>query len=161
MKLQKGFTLIELLVVVAIIGILASVVLAALGSARMKARDAKFKSEMSQLRNQAEIYFVSNGSYGTPFYGYCSNASALAGDMFIQGTTDGLWNLLSTITATTSVWNYVKCYAGPPWTGSQPVATGWSISASLPSSSTITWCIDSDGYSNFGDTTGPNYRCQP
>ncbi len=158
MKLQKGFTLIELLVVVAIIGILASVVLAALGSARMKARDAKFKSEMSQLRNQAEIYFAENGNYGPSFYGYCSNANG--GTIFEQGTADGVWTLLSSITATTSLWNYVKCYAGPPWVGSQAV-TGWSISASLPSNPATLWCVDSNGYSDFGDTTGPNYSCQP
>lgn len=63
MKTNKGFTLIELLVVIAIIGILSSVVLASLNNARVKGRDAKRISDLSQLKLALELYFDSNRQY--------------------------------------------------------------------------------------------------
>ncbi len=62
-KTRKGFTLIELLVVVAIIGLLSSVVLASLNSARAKGRDAKRESDLEQLRTALELYYNDNNAY--------------------------------------------------------------------------------------------------
>jgi prepilin-type N-terminal cleavage/methylation domain-containing protein len=63
MKNNKGFTLIELLVVIAIIGILASVILVSLNSARTKARDARRKSDLHQISIALELYRSSHPSY--------------------------------------------------------------------------------------------------
>lgn len=62
-KSGTGFTLIELLVVIAIIGILSSLVLASLNSARTKARDSKRLSDMKQVQIALEFYYDKNGQY--------------------------------------------------------------------------------------------------
>lgn len=60
---KKGFTLIELLVVISIIGLLSSVVLGSLNSARSKARDTKRKLDLKQLQTALNMYYDKNGSY--------------------------------------------------------------------------------------------------
>ncbi|HNW09424.1 MAG TPA: type II secretion system protein [bacterium] len=61
---RKGFTLIELLIVIAIIGILSSLAIVSLSSARNKAKDAQIKSDLSQFRTYMTITY-SNGEFDT------------------------------------------------------------------------------------------------
>ncbi len=60
---QKGFTLIELLVVVAIIGVLATIVLVSLNSARIKARDVRRLADIRQVALALEIHYDNNSAY--------------------------------------------------------------------------------------------------
>jgi prepilin-type N-terminal cleavage/methylation domain-containing protein len=62
-KSKKGFTLIELLVVIAIIGLLSTLAIVALSSARQKARDSKRVADMKQLQTAMEMVFSENNSY--------------------------------------------------------------------------------------------------
>lgn len=63
MSKKNAFTLVELLVVIAIIGLLASIVLVSVNSARKKARDAKRLSDMRQIILALEMYYDINGRY--------------------------------------------------------------------------------------------------
>lgn len=60
-----GFTLIELLVVIAIIGLLGSIVLASLSSARAKARDARKRQDFRSVSTALALYYDTNRSMPT------------------------------------------------------------------------------------------------
>lgn len=64
MKKQRGFTLIELLVVIAIIGLLSTMAVVSLNSARGKARDAKRVSDIKQISNLIEMAAANTASGG-------------------------------------------------------------------------------------------------
>jgi prepilin-type N-terminal cleavage/methylation domain-containing protein len=60
---RKGFTLIELLVVIAIIGLLSTLAVVALNSARQKSRDAKRVADVKQVQTALELYFNDQDAY--------------------------------------------------------------------------------------------------
>jgi len=148
-NLKKGFTLIELLVVVAIIGILASVVLASLNTARAKGADAATKAGLANMRAQAELYYDTNSGYSSatiatlPVAG-CSTANSLFLDTTFQTAIAGITNSAGTAP--------ICGLSGT--SGSK--ASGWAMSAVTKSGTPSTWCVDSTGASIAGKvaTTG-------
>jgi type II secretion system protein G len=62
---KKGFTLIEILVAVAIIGILATILIANFQGTRARARDAKRKRHLNQLKTALRMYYNDFQEYPT------------------------------------------------------------------------------------------------
>ncbi len=85
MKLTKGFTLIELLVVISIIGVLTAVLLTNLVGMRGRAKDAKLKSDLRQLKTAMRMYYNDNQSYPVASdntFSSCSGGVCSEGDEF-------------------------------------------------------------------------------
>ncbi len=60
---KRGFTLIELLVVIAIIGMLSTLAVVALNSARQKSRDSKRVTDIKQIQSALELYYNDKNGY--------------------------------------------------------------------------------------------------
>ncbi len=92
---QKSFTLIEILVVVVIIGLLASIILASLDKARIKAKDARRKMDLHQIQQALELYINEYDVPPTPSqYGennFFNFDLSCQGDFmqFLEGAVDG------------------------------------------------------------------------
>lgn len=60
---RKAFTLVELLVVISIIGLLSTVAVVSLGSARQKSRNTKRVTDIKQLVTAFSLAYDTNGSF--------------------------------------------------------------------------------------------------
>lgn len=86
MKKQKGFTLIELLVVIAIIGLLSTLAVVSLNSARVKSRDARRISDIKQVQTALEMWYNDIQTYPTSLTLNGTAAIASAGVTYMAKT---------------------------------------------------------------------------
>ncbi len=137
----RGFTLVELLVVIAIIGVLSTVVLASLSTARTKGSDAAIQSDLQTIQTQAELFYYSHGnSYGTQNFvsGSASSCNA-AGSMFADPT---IARALANADSANGAGNDVDCEANG---SSYTVAAEFSTGAGY-------FCVDSSGSATIHGT---------
>lgn len=121
--MKRGFTLLELLITVAIIGLISSVVLSSLTTARARARDAQRLQNLRELRTALETYRSERGSYpmtgpsvdDIDWRGSCSGWGASQGG--ITGATGWIPNLAPTYISVlpldpkpVPVSPFIKCY---------------------------------------------------
>ncbi len=148
LKANQAFTLIELLVVIAIIGVLASIILVALNSARVKAKDGKIIADVQQIRVEAFSKF--NGADYSAALNPGNSTPGNANGIIAGSGTKGKMLTDDAVAQGGSVFAITN--AGP---------TQFAIYGSLQAQPANTYfCLDSTGRSDQAVTTAtPTVAC--
>lgn len=139
----RGFTLIELLVVISIVGILTSVVLVSINSAKDKSIDTAIKATLANATVDAEVFIENNGT----FEGVCSASTDRAIGPYVLNAGRKLSPTIS-VGGDSNQFFYSPT-GGSSGTGRSAIChdspTGWLAIVSLkkPKAASSGWCIDS------------------
>ncbi len=111
---KKGFTLIELLVVVALIGVLATLVLANLNAARERGRDTERKADLRNIETALRLYYndkgvfpQQNASSEIMGCGAVGNSACTWGEAWTAGSTSYM-PILPTDSIDTQIYKYIR-----------------------------------------------------
>ena len=139
MKYNEGFTLVELLVVVALVGLLATITLGYLSSARLKGADTGVKSNLFTIRSVAEIFYLDNANSYLPSGGStfsiatCPTYDASGTNMLSKSKT-----IADALAEAVYRGNGSSCYNS---------ASSWAVAVGLRLDPNTSWCVDSTGVS--------------
>ncbi len=133
----SGFTIIELLVVVAIIGVLASITMGYLGSARKKGDDAAVKSNLATMRSAGELFYLYNGNSYLPAGG---SIFGIATCPVYNATGTNMLSKDKAIASSIAEAIYrgidSSCYNS---------ANIWAVAVGLKLVPNTSWCVDNEG----------------
>lgn len=161
-QFNKGFTFLEVLIVIFIIGLLASVTLFAVNSARQSSTEHYIKAGISKVAVQARIQFERNPNYGTTTFtsttsqAACSTAGTIfAIPLVYKGIEEAeeASDPTSNWVATCAVGKIASNTSASSWAVAVPLKTQNILSAT---SGTDYYCADSRGKIKIVDSPSLN-----
>ena len=147
--LNNAFTLIELLVVIAIIGLLSSIILASLNTARAQARATALKASAGEFRKLMELEYLDTGSYANLNRGWTGTTVECANRGYGGTYAAMAVNICNQIRSQISNKSQNDFYTGVNTSAGFSNSTQYSIIVRMPSGQY--YCVGSSGGNSDGN----------